>query len=87
MRYRYTTDRGNRPIVDGSMPEEKPAQVFADRLARREYGRTASAVTLRANSWARDNSVTNYEAFIGYSSGDRTYSGKNIQFVVYREEI
>ena len=84
--YKFTTSEGNRPIVTDTLTpssQEDVAQTFADRLARKEFGRKGRAVTLRTDSYTRDGRQTNYEAFIGYPSGDRTYAGHNIHFAVY----
>ena len=88
--YKFTTSEGNRPIVTDTLTpssQEDVAQTFADRLARKEFGRKGRAVTLRTDSYTRDGRQTNYEAFIGYpSGGDRTYAGHNIHFAVYQAE-
>ncbi len=88
--FRYTTSEGNRPIVTNTLTpasEHDVAQTFADRLARREFGRRGRAVTLRADSYTPEGSQVNYESFIGLPSGDRTYAGRNIHFTVYRARL
>ena len=41
------------------------ATVFANRLARREYGRKGYARTVRPDSWTPDGSSHTFEVFIG----------------------
>jgi len=79
----YTCE-GFRPIrqsADGFGEIQRPADaalVFANRLARREYGRRGYARTIRCDSWAADGSSKNYEVFIGVD-GDQPGStvGRN----------
>lgn len=54
---------GFRAVKAQSMGEA--AHVFAQRLARREYGRRGVVRTLNLNSWARDGSCGDYQAFLG----------------------
>ena len=87
-KYRYTTSEGKRAITTDTLTPSSArdvAQTFADRLARKEFGRKGRAITLRSDSYTPDGSQVNYEAFIGYPSGDRTYAGHNIHFTVYRQ--
>jgi hypothetical protein len=58
------------------------AEIFANRLARKAYGRSAYARTLNLNSWSQDNTVGEYEAFIGYRTGPHETTGHNERFTV-----
>jgi hypothetical protein len=55
------------------------ARIFANRLAKKEYGRTAYALTCNQNSYGRDAAM--YQAFVGTKSGNGT-CGSNITFMV-----
>lgn len=52
-----------RPIV-----AESPgvaAEIAAERVARRHYGRRANIGTRRLDSWSADGSTSRYEAYVG----------------------
>lgn len=62
------------------------ADIFAGRLARREYGRRAYAAICNLDSQTMCGTMGNYNAFIGTAGGQGTTVGKNIMFSVYLEK-
>jgi len=68
------------------------ADVFASRLARREYGKAGYVRTIRLDSWTQDGSIATFECFIGRplygltrNESDRgTTTGHNVRLTVYR---
>jgi hypothetical protein len=63
------------------------AEIFATRLARKSYGRSAYARTLNLNSWSQDNTVGEYDAFVGYRTGPHETTGHNARFTVIRSAL
>jgi len=62
------------------------AEVFANRLAKRHYGRRGYCRTLRLDSWTQNQSSFTYQAFIGRSVGDgNTTAGHNIWLYISRD--
>jgi len=59
---------------------KEAAEVFAGRIARKTYGRTAYARTCRIDSWAMDGSRVEADAFIGTSDGNGGTIGSNVRF-------
>lgn len=57
------------------------AQVFARRLARREFGRRGDVRVCNLDSYAADGSRAEYSAFIGLTRGNTT-TGHNVRFTV-----
>ncbi len=57
------------------------AQAFALRSARRSYGRRAQVGPLNADCWTADGRNVEFNAFIGYRSGDGI-EGRNVRFTV-----
>ena len=90
---RYTCDN-MRPVRTGEIYGDvevsdikDAARVFADRFARKEYGRRRGYCHLvRADSWAADGRYTNFEVFIGTRASGGWTSGRNIWLSVYVEE-
>lgn len=62
------------------------AERFADRAARREYGRRGYRRTLRLDNWAENGTSQTFEAFVGVAvRGDPgTTSGHNVWLTVHR---
>lgn len=60
------------------------AEVFANRAARRKYGRSGYSRTCTQQSHNHDLSVAEYSAFIGYTTGQNETTGNNISFTVFR---
>jgi len=60
------------------------AEIFANRAAKRKYGRSAYCRTCTMGSYAENGSLAEYSAFIGYTTGQNETSGNNINFTVYR---
>ena len=56
---------------------QEAAEVFANRLARKEFGKTGYARTLNLNSWTEDRKCFTYNSFIGYSTGRNETTGRN----------
>jgi hypothetical protein len=69
-----------RSVSADSMREA--AEIFANRLARKAYGRRAYARTCNLNSWSQDNALGEYEAFVGYRTGTHETTGHNERFTV-----
>lgn len=63
------------------------AGIFAERAARRAYGRQGYCRTLRLDSWTQDGSSHAYEVFIGRDvrGSQGTTSGRNEWLTVHRE--
>lgn len=59
------------------------AKVFADRQARRFYGRKGRARTCVMAAHSSDK-LAEFSAFIGYPTGRDEVAGKNFNFTVYR---
>ena len=75
------SSNGHRDVVAESMKEA--AQIFADRKARKAYGKGGYARTCTLGSWSQDNSFGEFSAFIGYPSGRYETTGGNVYFTVY----
>jgi hypothetical protein len=71
---------GMRAVTAESMRDA--AEIFATRLARKSYGRSAYARTLNLNSWSQDNTVGEWESFVGYRTGMHETTGHNVRFTV-----
>jgi hypothetical protein len=72
---------GHLDVVAESMKEA--AQIFADRKARKAYGKGGYARTCNLGSWSPDNSFGEFSAFIGRSTGRSETMGGNVNFTVY----
>jgi hypothetical protein len=60
------------------------AGVFALRKARAKYGSSAQVGALRLDCWSQDGTLSEYEAFIGHSTGRNQTTGNNVRFTVRR---
>ena len=84
---KYTT-AGCRAVTAENMSEA--AGIFADRMARKKYGKTGYARTCNLESWSQDQTLGEYSAFIGHAPAGKhnrgTTVGGNIRFSVYAEE-
>ena len=62
------------------------AEIFADRLARRAYGRNGFCRTIRLDSWTENRKSHTFEVFIGKPvRGERgTTAGHNEWLFVHR---
>jgi hypothetical protein len=78
MKYRCN---GFKSVEAESMSEA--AKVFANRSARRKYGRRGYCRTCTQWSCAKDMRLAEYSAFIGYTTGLNETSGHSINFTVY----
>jgi hypothetical protein len=82
---KYTT-HGCRAVAAENMSDA--AGHFADRLARKTYGKSGYARTVNLSSCNADNTLGEYNAFIGYTPAGKhnrnTTVGRNIRFSVYR---
>ncbi len=59
------------------------AQLFAERKARKLYGRNAEVGALRQDGYCPDGSYANYQAFVGRpNKKERNISGGNVHFSV-----
>jgi hypothetical protein len=65
-----------------------PARIFANRIARREYGRKGFVHNLRLDSWSFDGRSFNYEAFVGVSVKGEMHacSGRNVWFTLHKQD-
>lgn len=61
------------------------AGIFADRLARKHYGRRGDVRTLRKDSWTQDSSRITYQAFVGRTNRQGVTAGHNVFLTVVRE--
>ena len=74
---------GFRPVVCDGETDIDPAEIFAGRAARREYGRGGRVAALRLDSWTPDGRFATYEAFIGRRASDGNGTvGHNIWIVI-----
>jgi hypothetical protein len=80
---KYITN-GRRPVVAETMSDA--AQIFANRAARDKFGRSGYCRTCTLGSWNQDNTIGEFSAFIGYSTGRNETTGHNVNFTVYRED-
>ena len=76
---KYTCN-GFRPVEAESIREA--ASIFANRAARRAFGRSGYARTCQIQAHARDMSFAEFSAFIGYTTGRNETTGHNVQFTV-----
>lgn len=75
----YTAD-GFRPVEAETMSEA--ANIFASRLARREYGKSGVSHA-NQNSYSRDGLMGQYQAFVGrYDRKSRSSTGDNVWITV-----
>jgi hypothetical protein len=74
--------RGFRPVRAGSIREA--AQLFADRAARRQFGRAGYAGTCTMGSYTENGETAEFSAFIGRLTGRRETTGHNYNFTVHR---
>jgi hypothetical protein len=83
---KYTTS-GCQAVKAESMSEA--AEIFAGRIARKKYGKTGYSRTCNLESWSEDQTLGEYNAFIGYTPAGKhnqgTTVGGNIRFSVYSE--
>lgn len=88
MKIKYTC-KGYRPIVmDTECEDINPARVFAERMARREYGRRGQVGALRLDSYTQDGTCSAYEAFIGAPASDGNgIVGHNVWLCVTCEKV
>jgi hypothetical protein len=80
---KYTCE-GMRPVLAESFTEA--AQVFAARMARKNYGKKSNVGALRLDSHPPDHSYAIFDAFIGYRSGLNETTGHNVSLHVYRKD-
>lgn len=71
---------GHRDVSAADMNEA--AQIFANRKARAKYGSGGYARTCNIECWSQDNTLGEYNAFIGYSTGKNETTGNNVRFTV-----
>ena len=74
MSHKYACD-DFRPVMADS--PAGAAQAFAERLARRTYGRKGYCRNVRLDCWTESGTSHTFEVFIGYSVGQGTTSGHN----------
>lgn len=79
---RYTS-AGHRPVDADS--ERDAAEIYALRKARAVFGGSARVAALHLNGWCGDGSFSEWSAFIGYPSGPRETTGRNVIFTVWKD--
>jgi hypothetical protein len=76
---------GCRPVQADNMKEA--AQIFADRMARKKYGKGGYARTCNLESHSQDGTLGEYNAFLGYTPAGKhnqgSTVGSNERFSVY----
>ena len=75
------TSSGLRAVFADGLGEA--AAIFAARLARKSYGSRGNVRTLNVSSYASDNSLAEYSAFIGLTRGGET-TGHTVNFTVFQ---
>lgn len=82
--YFYETRRylceTHRPVTACCMGEA--AGIFADRKARKAFGKRGEARTCNIVAWSGDNTLGEYDAFIGVPTGHNETTGRNVRFTV-----
>jgi len=73
------TSSGLRAVFADGLGEA--AAIFAARLARKSYGARGDVRALSVSSYAADNTLAEYSAFIGLTRGHET-TGHNVNFTV-----
>ncbi len=89
-----------RPIVDNEdwfyelggryLEPKDAAHIFADRLAKREYGKAGYCHHVRLDTYREDGRSYNYQAFIGKDQPKRYgggCSGRNIWLTVWIADL
>jgi hypothetical protein len=71
----------HRNVSADSMKEA--AEIFANRKARSAFGRRGYARTCNLESWSQDNTIGEFEAFIGYRTARNETTGRNARFTVF----
>ena len=83
---KYTTS-GCQSVKAESMSEA--AEIFSGRIARKKYGKTGYSRICNLECWSEDQTLGEYNAFIGYTPAGKhnqgTTVGGNIRFSVYAE--
>jgi hypothetical protein len=74
---------GHRAITAETMQDA--AEAFALRKARKVFGRSARVAALCSHAWSWDNSMGEWSAFIGYRSGSRETTGRNVRFTIWKD--
>lgn len=75
---------GFRSVTTESIREA--AEIFANRAARKSYGKRGYARTCNMSAHAQDMRLAEFSAFIGYTTGKNETTGHNINFTVHRAE-
>jgi hypothetical protein len=84
--YYWSAGRGTKRVRAHSA--EEAANVFAERKARKAYGRRGYVRTLRMDSWAQSGTSATFEAFIGHDGSEpRTTVGHNVWISVTRGNL
>lgn len=75
--------QGHRPTAasDASSPSEI-GELFAQRKARRLFGRAGRVGALRLDSWLSDGTLMEFDAFIGRPAPGGGLCGRNVRFTV-----
>ena len=77
------TCSGFRAVKAESMRDA--AEIFATRQARRDYAKKGYTRTLNLEAHSQDNTLAEWSAFIGYSTGRNETTGHNFRFTVYAQ--
>jgi hypothetical protein len=64
---------------------KEAAEIFANRLARKQFGRSGYCRICRLNSWDEQGRFGHYDIFIGYNGERGTTIGHNELIIVHKE--
>ena len=79
------TSHGHRPSsAPDAASQSEIGELFAQRKARRLYGRTGRVGALRLDGQSPDGSVMEFDAFLGRPAPGGGLAGRNVRFTVYR---
>lgn len=79
---RYTSP-GHKPTdAAGAGNQREVGEIFAQRKARRLYGRRGQVGAIRVDSYSQDGSVMEFDAFIGRPAPGGGLAGHNVRFTV-----
>jgi hypothetical protein len=75
--------RGEIDYINMIETSKDAAREFANRIARKVFGRRGYCHHVRLDSWKADGSYANYEAFIGVAAQGGGTNGRNVWLTVY----
>lgn len=75
------TCNGFQPVTAEGF--DQAAEIFAGRMARREFGRSSRVGALRRDGTRVDGGMAEFDAFIGRRTGQNQTTGRNVRFSVF----